>query len=176
MKVLLFGASGNIGSAIAAELTSRGHSVTGATRSGPRPGDPQEIETLRVDATDAAEVAAAAPGYDAIVSALGPRHGADDDEAIIVGAARGLIDGARRAGVRRIIVVGGAGSLEIAPGVRLVDTPDFPAAGSRTPWRQQPRWTCSAASRISTGPMSAPLPSSRPASGPGTTALAATSW
>lgn len=128
MKVLLFGASGNIGSAIAAELTSRGHSVTGATRSGPRPGDPQEIETLRVDATDAAEVAAAAPGYDAIVSALGPRHGADDDEAIIVGAARGLIDGARRAGVRRIIVVGGAGSLEIAAGVRLVDTPDFPAA------------------------------------------------
>ncbi len=62
------------------------------------------------------------------MSALGPRHGADDDEAIIVGAARGLIDGARGAGVRRIIVVGGAGSLEIAPGVRLVDTPDFPAA------------------------------------------------
>ena len=78
--------------------------------------------------TDPAEVAAAATGQDAIVSAIGPRRGVDDQEEVLVGAPRGLIAGARGAGVRRVIVVGGGGSLLVASGERLLDTPDFPAA------------------------------------------------
>ncbi len=124
MNVLLFGASGNIGRAIAHELVARGHVVTGATRSGD-PIDDLDIGVLTADATDADQVAAAATGQDAIVSAVGPRRGVDDDEDTLVGAARALIEGARRAGVTRLVVLGGAGTLEVAPGIRLVDTPEF---------------------------------------------------
>ena len=124
MKVLLFGASGNIGTAIVRELVSRGHTVTAATRSGAAVED-LDVEARAADATDAEQVAAAAAGQDAIVSAVGPRHGVDNDEDTLVGAAQGLIEGARQAGVDRLLILGGAGSLEVAPGIRLVDTPEF---------------------------------------------------
>ena len=127
MNVLLFGASGKIGSAIARELVARGHAVTAASRAG------SEVEGLtlavrRADATEPAEVAAAAAGQDAMISAIGPKQGVDDQERVVVGGARGLIEGARRAGVRRLVVVGGGGSLLVASGERLLDTPDFPVA------------------------------------------------
>ncbi|MGD1034957.1 MAG: NAD(P)H-binding protein [Candidatus Dormibacteria bacterium] len=127
MRVLLFGATGNIGTAIARELIARGHAVTAATRGGSGVAG-LDVPVRKVDATDPAEVAAAATGQDAIVSAIGPRRGVDDQEAVLVGGARGLIAGARSAGVRRVVVVGGGGSLLVASGERLLDTPDFPAA------------------------------------------------
>jgi uncharacterized protein len=126
VKVLIFGASGNIGSAIAKELVRRGHSVTAATRSG-APIDGLDVPVQKASAADPETVARLAAGQDAVASAVGPRHGADNDEAVLVGAALGLIEGARKAGVKRLVVLGGAGSLEVAPGVRLVDTPRFPA-------------------------------------------------
>ena len=111
MKVVLFGATGMIGSDIAAELDRRGYEVTRVDRS------------TGADVTSPESVAAVAAGADAIISAVSAR-GADYTLADV---ARSLVDGARRAGVRRIVVVGGAGSLEVAPGVRLVDTPAVPA-------------------------------------------------
>jgi putative NADH-flavin reductase len=78
------------------------------------------------DATDAEAIADLAPGHDAIVSAIGPSRESTDNPALIVFAAQALIDGARRSGVRRLLVVGGSGSLEVAPGKRLVDEPTFP--------------------------------------------------
>jgi uncharacterized protein len=126
MRVLLFGASGAIGTAIAGELVGRGHEVVAASRSGSASED-LGLPAVSADATDAASVAAAASGVDAIVSAIGPKHDGTDSVDLLVHGARGLVEGARRAGVRRVIVVGGAGSLEVAPSVRIVDTPDFPA-------------------------------------------------
>jgi uncharacterized protein len=111
MKIVLFGATGMVGSDIAAELDRRGHEVTRAGRS------------TGADVTSPESVAAVAAGADAIISAVSAR-GVDYTLADV---ARSLVAGARRAGVRRIVVVGGAGSLEVAPGVRLLDTPDFPA-------------------------------------------------
>jgi putative NADH-flavin reductase len=128
MKVLLFGAGGHIGQAIAAELLGRGHTVTGVTRSGKSDLAAQGLSTVAGDATDPAEVAALAPGHDAIVTAVGPSHSGSDDPKLVVRAAEGLVDGARRSGIRRLVVVGGAGSLEAAPGVLVLDTPDFPEA------------------------------------------------
>ena len=127
MNVLLFGATGNIGSAVAGELVVRGHRVTAATRRG---GDVDGVDLAvrRADAADPVQVAEAAAGQDAIVSAIGPQHGVDDDEKVLVGGAEGLIAGARRAGVKRLVVVGGGGSLLVASGQRLLDTPDFPPA------------------------------------------------
>jgi uncharacterized protein len=126
MKVVLFGASGNIGSAIREELLGRGHEVTAVTRSGKGTAGPR-LSIERGDATDAIAVAKLVAGHDAVLSAVGPRIGIENDAEIIVGAAGSLIAALPAAGVRRLIVLGGAGSLEAAPGVRVVDNPHFPA-------------------------------------------------
>lgn len=111
MKVVLFGPGGMIGSRIGAELEQRGHDLTGASRS------------TGADITDPAVVARVAAGADAIVNAVSARGVGYT----LADVARSLADGARQAGVRRVVIVGGAGSLEVAPGIRLVDTPNFPA-------------------------------------------------
>ncbi|MBT2466862.1 NAD(P)H-binding protein [Streptomyces sp. ISL-66] len=133
MKILLFGASGHIGGAIAGELLSRGHSVTGVTRTGDIAVNGHEgLTVVAGDATSADTVAElSAQGYDAVASAVGPKLGVDDDHKIIVGTANALIEGLTRSGVRRVVVLGGAGSLEVAPGVKVIDNPNFPAV-----WKQ----------------------------------------
>jgi len=132
MKVVVFGASGAIGRAITAELLARGHTVIAATRSG-APVEGLVVQSVTGDAANPASVARLAAGQDAVASATGPRRGAHEDpEASLLGAARGLAEGLRGAGVRRLVVVGGAGSLVVAPGQRLVDSPDFPSAAKPT--------------------------------------------
>jgi putative NADH-flavin reductase len=128
LDVCLFGATGNIGAAIAAELVGRGHRVIGITRRGPAATPPPAGVRLHPgDVTDPQAVAALVHGSDAVVSAIGPRAGSDETQPFVA-AAHGLIGGLRQAGVRRLMVVGGAGSLEVAPGVQAVDSPEFPAA------------------------------------------------
>ncbi|AXK31546.1 NAD-dependent epimerase/dehydratase family protein [Streptomyces armeniacus] len=120
MRILLIGATGMIGSRIAAEARARGHEITGATRSG-------TDGTKVLHADDAEAVAAAAAGHDAVVLAVSPPRDGSDPIGPTLATGRGVLEGVRSAGVR-LVVVGGAGSLEVAPGVRLVDTPDFPEA------------------------------------------------
>ena len=130
MKIVLFGATGNIGQRIAKEALSRGHEVVGVVRDPEKVQPPDARVTLvKGDATDAASVARVAPGADAIVSAISPRPNARGLPApSLAAAAKALIAGAKKAGVKRLLIVGGAGSLEVAPGVRLMDTPGFPEA------------------------------------------------
>ncbi len=109
MKIIVFGPNGMIGSRIVAELEQRGHDVTGVSRAS------------GIDATDPAAVAPSVAGADAVISAVSRRDGGST----LVDVANGLTSGLRRAGVRRLLVVGGASSLEVAPGVRLFDTPEF---------------------------------------------------
>ncbi|HEU5030236.1 MAG TPA: NAD(P)H-binding protein [Spirillospora sp.] len=118
MKILLIGATGMIGRRIAAEARERGHEVTGVTRSG-------DEGTRKADAADAPAVAALAEGHDAVVVAISPPRDGSDPEGPVLEAGRAVLDAVRRAGVRRLVVVGGAGSLEVAPGVRHVDEPGF---------------------------------------------------
>jgi uncharacterized protein len=125
MKVLVFGASGHIGRAITAELLRRGHAVTAASRSGTQAED-LGVPVLQGDAADAATVATLAQGQDAVVAAIGPKPGAAVPDGAFSGPAHGLIEGLRAAGVRRLLILGGAGSLEVAPGQRVVDGPGFP--------------------------------------------------
>jgi hypothetical protein len=125
MKVVLFGASGMIGSRVLDELVRRGHSVVAVVRHPEKVKPGQGVTIVQGDVTDPAGVAAAAKGADAAVSAYSPPR---TDPGMVSDAARSLIAGLSEAGVKRLIFVGGAGSLEVAPGVQLVDTPSFPPA------------------------------------------------
>src|SRR6202453_2634019 len=117
MKIALIGATGNAGSRILAELSRRGHAVTAIAR------HPQKVPALagvtpaKADADDVAGLTAVIKGHDAVVSSV---HFTASDP-------HKLIAAVREARVPRYLVVGGAGSLEVAPGVKLIDTPQFPA-------------------------------------------------
>jgi putative NADH-flavin reductase len=122
MKIVLYGASGMIGSRLLSEALGRGHAVTLVVRDRQRITPPKgRVLVVEGDVLDATSVAAAVKGHDAVLSAVGPTP------EIIAGAARSLIEGLTRAGVKRLVVVGGAGTLEVAPGVLLLQTPQFPA-------------------------------------------------
>ena len=122
MKIVLYGASGMIGSRILSEALGRGHAVTLVVRDRRKFPPPKgRVLVVEGDVLDATSVAAAVMGHDAVLSAVGPTP------EIIAGAARSLIEGLTRAGVKRLIAVGGAGTLEVAPGVLLLQTPQFPA-------------------------------------------------
>ncbi len=125
MKVVLFGASGMIGSRILDELVRRGHTVTAVVRHPEKVEPAGGVTAVQGDITDAASVAALAKGADAVVSAYSPPQ---TEPRMIVDAVRALLAGLDEAGVRRVIVVGGAGSLEVAPGIQLIDDPSFPSA------------------------------------------------
>ena len=127
MQIALFGAGGMIGSRIAKEALDRGHSVTAVSR------DPAkltlahpEFHKARGDVLDPASITAAVLGHDAVISAFGPGQYGDAQD--VVRAARALVAGVKPAGVKRLLVIGGAGGLEVRPGLQLVDTPEFPAA------------------------------------------------
>ncbi|MHB1260856.1 MAG: NAD(P)-dependent oxidoreductase [Thermoplasmatota archaeon] len=125
LRVVLFGAGGMMGSRIANEAITRGHHVVAVQRN---PGgldlDGRHVLTVAGDATDPASVAALAKGADAVVSAVSPRDppGADT----LARAAKALLAGSRKAGVKRLVVVGGAGSLSVGPSTMLIDSPQFP--------------------------------------------------
>jgi putative NADH-flavin reductase len=118
MKVALLGASGTVGSRILAELLGRGHEVTGIARRPENLAARDGLTAKRGDVNDEAGLAPLLAGHDAVVSSV--RFESAD--------ARTLIGAVERARVERLLVVGGAGSLEVAPNVQLVDTPDFPEA------------------------------------------------
>ena len=116
MKIAIAGASGRAGSCITAELALRGHSVTGIARNPDRVAKLPNVTAVAGDANDRAGLARLWAGHDAAVSSI---HFSASDADTLIGAARD-------SGVSRYLVVGGAGSLEVAPGVRLVTTPNFP--------------------------------------------------
>ena len=121
MKIALIGATGFVGSGILKEALERGHEVSAIVRDGSKLPTAANLLAALTDATDADALAETVRDHDLVISAFNP--GADPDGA----GTQAIIDGVRRAGIPRLLVVGGAGTLEIAPGQRLVDKPDFPA-------------------------------------------------
>lgn len=125
MKIVLFGATGNIGNVILDEALNRGHQVVAVVR------DPAKLTTkhaaltvVRGDVAQTASYAAALPGAEAAIASLNDHA----DPANVPRQAALLLDALSSAGVRRFAWVGGAGSLETAPGVRVIDDPGFPEA------------------------------------------------
>jgi putative NADH-flavin reductase len=128
MKLVVFGATGNVGRRVAAEALRRGHEVVGIVRDPSAVASPVAgVRLVKGDATDAASVAAVVRGADAVVSAISPRPNSRGLPAPSLAAnSRAVIAGMRAAGVRRVLYVGGASSLEVAPGRALADEPGFP--------------------------------------------------
>jgi uncharacterized protein len=118
MKIAVIGASGNAGSRISAELARRGHSVTAIARNPEKIAAEANVTPTKGDVMDQAGLARLLAGHDAAISSV---HFLASDPAKLIGAAK-------ESKVGRYLVVGGAGSLEVAPGVRLVTTPGFPVA------------------------------------------------
>ena len=121
MKIALIGATGFVGSKILAESLDRGHDVTAIVSDSAKLPTHAKLSGAEVDATDAGALATAVADHDLVITAFNP--GRDPDGS----GTQAIIDGTKRSGVGRLLAVGGAGTLEIAPGRRLVDQPDFPA-------------------------------------------------
>ena len=123
MNVALYGATGNAGARILKELLARGHLVTAIVRDPaklqPQPG----LSVRRGDLSDVAQIAESLRGTEAVISAYGPGLNSPGE---LVGATERLVNGLQQAGVRRLLMVGGAGSLEVAPGVQLIDSGYLP--------------------------------------------------
>lgn len=118
MHVALIGATGAVGTRLLSELLSRGHTVTGIART-PDALAPRDGLSVRTgDAGDRQGLPALLAGHDAVIAAT----------KFLTTDHRALIEAVKAAGVPRLLVVGGAGSLEVAPGKALIDTPEFPAA------------------------------------------------
>jgi hypothetical protein len=122
MKITLYGASGMIGSRILDELLSRKHDVTAVVRH-PSKITRTDVEVHAGDVLDSRGVVETAMGADAVISAYAPP---EDATRQLADATRSLLSALERARVRRFLMVGGAGNLEVAPGVPIADTPHFP--------------------------------------------------
>jgi hypothetical protein len=122
MKIALIGSAGQIGRHLAQEALARGHEVLGLLRPGGSQPD-AAAATRAVDVFDAAALAEAVRGQDAIVSAYGAPA---DAPHLLPAATAAIVVAACAAGVHRLVTVGGAGGLELRPGVRLADTEGFP--------------------------------------------------
>lgn len=123
MKVAIIGASGFIGLAILNEALSRGHDITAIVRnpekvtvSNPR------LNVKKGDVIKEEELISLLKGNEAVISAY-----SSNDSSSYVKAITSIINATKKAGITRLLAVSGAGSLEVKPGVQLLDTPEFPA-------------------------------------------------
>lgn len=116
MNIALIGATGNVGQRIVAEATRRGHQVTAIARHVEGVTAQDGVTPVAADLADGAGIAAALNGHEVAVMSVRFEK-LDVDQAL-----RAI----ERSGVPRLLIVGGAASLEVAPGVQLIDTPGFP--------------------------------------------------
>jgi len=128
MNIALIGATGFVGAPVLSELLSRGHRVTVLARTPAKLAPHAGLTVLAADALDADQVAKAVTGHDAVISAYNPGWSEPKIYDLFLQGSQAILEGVKQSGVKRLLVVGGAGSLQVAPGVQLVDTPEFPAA------------------------------------------------
>ena len=126
MKIALIGASGMVGSAIRDEALSRGHQVTAIVRNPDKISVKNPSLTIKKGDVLEGKVDELVRGQDAVISAYNPGWSNPNIADDTIKAYKAIIDGVKKAGVKRLLVVGGAGSLEASPGVQLIDTMQVP--------------------------------------------------
>ena len=118
MRVALIGSTGHVGSRLSAELLMRGHRVTGIARNLEKAAAQSGLVLEQGDATNSSTLAPLLVNHDVVISA----------SRFLTSKANALLTAVKEAGVKRLLVVGGAASLQVAPGELLIDSPDFPDA------------------------------------------------
>lgn len=126
MRVALIGATGFVGSHIREELLNRRHDVTAIVRNPEKLPVRMGLVAKKADVFDVDGLVSLLQGHDAVISAYGFDKAADDKYHNMVGGAEAIIAAVKKAGITRLLVVGGAGSLEVATGQQVIDQPDFP--------------------------------------------------
>ena len=124
MHIALYGATGNSGSRILTELLTRGHQVTAIARDPAKLAARPGLTVVQGDLASVDDIAGKIKGADAVVSAYAPPP--DDTDQLLPVTER-LVEAVKQAGVPRLLVVGGAGSLEVAPGVTVIASGHLPA-------------------------------------------------
>ena len=127
MKIALIGATGFVGAPLVAELLQRGHQVTALARNPSKLAAHAKLTARTLDVNDPDAVAAAVKGHDAVISAFNPGWDAPGLYELFTKGHDAIVAGVEQSGVKRLLVVGGAASLFVAPGVQLFDTPEFPS-------------------------------------------------
>jgi putative NADH-flavin reductase len=127
MKIAVIGATGFVGSALLKEALDRGHEVTAIVRDPDKLQPQSKLRPHGADVYNSDEVARVVAGHDAVISAFNPGWGNADIYNLQLKGTKAIIDGVKKAGIKRLLFVGGAGSLEVKPGVQAVDLPEFPA-------------------------------------------------
>lgn len=126
MKVAIIGATGFVGSALLKEAAARGHEITALVSRPNKVPVSGKVTAQQVDVLSQDALASQLKGHDAVISAFSG-HAQADVLGYYVKGMQSIISAAKAAGAPRLLVVGGAGGLEVAPGVQLIDTPQFPA-------------------------------------------------
>lgn len=127
MKIAVIGATGFVGSAIVKEALDRGHEVTAIVRHPEKVQSHPKLHPQKGDVYNEDELARLVKGQEAVISAFNPGWGNPDIYHLQVKGAQAIINGVKKAGIMRLLFVGGAGSLEVKPGVQALDLPGFPA-------------------------------------------------
>ena len=125
-NVLLIGATGFVGSAVLNELVSRGHKVTAVARNVEKVAKSELVDVVKEDVANVDAIAKLAEGKDAIISAYNPGWTNPDIATLISVNYPKILSAAKKSGVERLLIVGGAGTLFCAPGLRVVDSGAIP--------------------------------------------------
>ena len=125
-NVLLIGATGFVGSAVLNELVSRGNKVTTVVRNIEKLAKSDLVNAVKEDVANVDAIAKLAEGKDAIISAYNPGWTNPDIETLITENYPKILEAAKKSGVERLLIVGGAGTLFCAPGLRVVDSGAIP--------------------------------------------------
>lgn len=127
-NVLLIGATSFVGSAILSELVARGHKVTAVARNIDKVLKNDNVTPVKTDVANVDEIAKLAEGENAIISAYNPGWANPDIKKLIETNYPNILEAAKKSGVKRLLIVGGAGTLFVKPGLRVVDSGAIPAA------------------------------------------------
>jgi len=126
MKIALIGGTGQAGSRILIEALERGHQVTAIARTPAKLPKHPNLKGVMGDVQNEKLLIGQLAGHDIVMSAYTPTRGTADYTQTCLRGYQTIINATKKAGVKRLLVVGGAGSLEVAPGVQVINTPNFP--------------------------------------------------
>lgn len=127
MKIALIGATGFVGTTILNELVSKGHEVTAIARNTEKLQTSDTVHPVKADVTNEDELANAVKGHDAVISSYNAGWTNPNLYNDFLAGSKAIQSAVKKSGVKRLLIVGGAGSLYVADGLQLIDTPQFPA-------------------------------------------------